>query len=105
MLLDLDGIPPDEIAARVGVSRPTVSLWIERFAREGPDALLRDAPGRGRRASIDPSTLRERLNGANLLRADGQPINLRRAAAFLNVSTSSLWRALRKPPPKRRTHG
>lgn len=105
VLFDLDGFPPDEIAARVGVSRPTVTLWIERFARGGPDALLHDAPGRGRRASIDPSTLRERLHGANLLRADGQPVNLRRAAAFLNVSASALWRALQKPSPTRRKRG
>lgn len=104
VLLALDGIPPDEIAARVGVSRPTVALWIERFADGGPDALLHDAPGRGRHASIeDASTLRERLRTAELLKDDGQPVNLRRAAAFLNVSPSALWRALHKSSPKTRT--
>lgn len=97
ILLALDGVPADEIAARVGVSRPTVTLWIERFGADGPETLLRDAPGRGRHASIDPATLRQRLKTAGLLRDDGRPVNLRRAAAFLNVSTSALWRALHKP--------
>jgi transposase len=97
VLLSLQGLGADEIAARVGVSRPTVTLWIERFTRSGADALLHDAPGRGRHSSIDPSTLRDRLREAHLLNEHEQPTNLRRAAAFLNVSTSALWRALRKP--------
>jgi transposase len=90
----MDGLTTGEIAARVGVSRPTVVLWTERFQREGPDVLLHDASGRGRHPSLNPSTLRDRLERAHLLDADGQPISLRRAAAFLNVSTSALWRAL-----------
>jgi hypothetical protein len=52
-----------------------------RFERGGPQALLRDAPGRGRRASVDASTIRARLEQAHLLASDGQPISLRRAAA------------------------
>ena len=97
VLLAMDGLSHAKIAARVGVSRPTVILWIERFTAGGADALLHDAPGRGRRASIDPSTLRDRLNRAHLLDEHGQPTSWRRAAASLNVSTSTLWRALRKP--------
>jgi transposase len=96
----LDGVSTEQIAALVGVSRQTVTLWIDRFTRGGADALLHDVAGRGRHASIDPSTLRERLQGADLLNEDGLPTNLRRAAAFLNVSPSALWRALRKPPSK-----
>ena len=102
VLYALAGLSTEEIAALVDVSRQTVSLWIERFTRGGADALLHDAAGRGRHASIDPSTLRDRLRKANLLNEDGQPTNLRRAAAFLNVSPSTLWRALRKPPSKTR---
>jgi transposase len=97
VLLALEGLSHTEIAARAGVSRPTVSLWVERFAKGGIDALLHDAPGRGRRTSIDAPTLRERLKGAHLLDERGQPTNWRRAAVFLNVSTSTLWRALRRP--------
>jgi transposase len=101
----LDGLPVEDIAARVGVSRPTVKLWIERFKRDGADALLCDAPGRGRHPSVDLSTARETLEQAHLLTAEGKPVHLRRAAALLNVSPSALWRALRQPrsgPRKRR---
>lgn len=41
-----------EIQAEVGVSRPTVILWKKRFFAGGPQALLRDAKGRGRKPSI-----------------------------------------------------
>jgi transposase len=99
----MDGVSLNEIAHRVGVSRPTVTLWIERFRRDGIDALWHDAPGRGRRPSVNPSTLRDRLERQPLLDADGKPITLRRAAAILNVSTTTLWRALRQPSSRRRT--
>jgi len=92
----MDGLTTDEIAARVGVSRATVTLWTERFKREGPEVLLHDAPGRGRHSSLNPSTLRDSLERAHLLNEDGMPVSLRRAAAALNVSPSALWRALHK---------
>ena len=96
VLCAMDGLTPDEIAARVGVSRATVRLWIERFKREGPEVLLHDAPGRGRHPSLNPSTLHDRLETAHLLNEDGTLVNLRRAAAALDVSPSALWRALHK---------
>jgi transposase len=96
VLLALDGFSPEEIATRLGVSVPTVRLWMTRFERGGPDALLHDAPGRGRRASIDAATLRDQLREAHLLDERGRPVSLRRAAAFLHVSASAVWRALRR---------
>ena len=85
-----------DIAARVGVSRPTVHLWIRRFAAGGPDALLHDAPGRGRPRTIDARDLRTRLAAAHLLDESGQIVDLERAAALLNVSTSTIWRTMRR---------
>jgi transposase len=96
ILSAMDGLTPDEIAARMGASRATVTLWIERFNREGPEVLRHDAPGRGRHPSLNPSTLRDSLERAHLLNEDGTLVNLRRAAAALNVSPSALWRALHK---------
>lgn len=101
VLLALDGLSPHQISDRLGISRPTVTLWIDRFERDGPGALLHDAPGRGRHASVEPSTLIDRLREAGLLDNRGHPVNLRRAAAFLNVNVSTLWRALRKLPAKK----
>ena len=94
VLLALDGV--DDIAARVGVSPRTVQLWITRYRLGGADALLHDAPGRGRHATLDATPLVDRLRQANLLMADGQPLSLRRAAAFLQVSPSTVWRSLKR---------
>ena len=42
------GRPSQEIAATVGVSRPTVQLWRERFVALRVDGLAKDAPRPGR---------------------------------------------------------
>ena len=97
VLLALDGV--EDIATRVGVSAQTVKLWIRRFEAGGAEALLRDAPGRGRRATLDHRTIHDRLRQANLLTGTGQLRSLRRAAVCLGVSPSALWRALQKASP------
>jgi len=96
VLLALDGVPDKEIASRLNVSRPTVTLWEGRFEQYGPEGLVHDAPGRGRHASISPSAMWNRLRQANLLDPDDLPVSIRRAAAFLGVSASSVWRAIKK---------
>jgi transposase len=96
VLLELDGLREQDIADAVGVSRPTVRLWLSRFDKLGVEGLLRDAPGRGRHASLNPSEVRQRLADAGMLNPQGKPVSLRRAAAFLGVSASALWRAMRK---------
>jgi transposase len=97
VLLSATGMLAEDVAARLGISKPTVRLWLSRFERGGPNSLLHDAPGRGRHASVDASTIRARLEEAHLLATNGEPVSLRRAAAFLKVSPSALWRALRRP--------
>ena len=52
VLLAADGLANNAIAHALGISRPTVLLWRARFAASGPQALVEDAPGRGRRRSI-----------------------------------------------------
>jgi ATP/maltotriose-dependent transcriptional regulator MalT len=47
VLLAADGVSTQEIAERVGVSRPTVNLWRSRYAQSGLSGLAdRDRPGR-----------------------------------------------------------
>jgi transposase len=49
IILALDeGLSVTAVAAREGIGRRTVALWKARFQTEGPEALLRDRPGRGR---------------------------------------------------------
>lgn len=53
VLLAADGVPNAEIAHRVGVSRPTVRQWRDRYAKAGLPGLD-DAARSGRPAEIDP---------------------------------------------------
>ena len=52
VLLAADGVANTEIAERVGVSRPTVLKWRERYVQAGVDALA-DLPRPGRVREID----------------------------------------------------
>ena len=42
ILLSAERLPVLEIAKRVGISRPMVWRWQQRFAEEGIEGLLRD---------------------------------------------------------------
>lgn len=53
-----DGLSNNAIAQQVGVSRPTVILWRERFHAGGTTALAEVAKGRGRRPGISLATLK-----------------------------------------------
>ena len=96
ILLALRGLPTREVASQCGVSPETVRLWTMRVERHGLMTIQHDAPGRGRRSSVDLGTFLERLREANLLDDGGQPVSLRRAGLFLGVSASAVWRALKK---------
>jgi DNA-binding CsgD family transcriptional regulator len=51
VLLAADGLSNGQVARRLEVNRQTVALWRRRFAEGGPDALLHDRAGRGRKPS------------------------------------------------------
>lgn len=50
--LAADGVPSQDIAQRLGVSRPTVQLWRERFLALRLTGLTKDAPRPGRKPAI-----------------------------------------------------
>jgi transposase len=52
ILMAADGVANNAIAKELGISRPTVLLWRERFALGGPQSLVAVAPGRGRPRTI-----------------------------------------------------
>ncbi len=54
-----DGIPSQDIARALGVSRPTVQLWRERFLGLRLEGLRKDAPRPGRIPSISERKVRE----------------------------------------------
>src|SRR3972149_1058344 len=59
VLLAADGQSNSDVARQVGVRRPTVLLWRERFLEGGAEALTKIAPGRGRRVTYDADRVRQ----------------------------------------------
>jgi transposase len=51
VLLLADGCPSRQVARCLGISRPTVALWRQRYESDGITALAGDRPGRGRKRS------------------------------------------------------
>src|SRR2546425_12542655 len=58
ILLAAAGRPNAAIAPEVGVSRPTVLLWRERFARAGVPGLSFEKPRPGRKPMIGPEKIK-----------------------------------------------
>lgn len=54
VLASADGYGGDEICAVLGVSRPTVSRWLDRYDADGAAGLQRDRPRSGRPKQITP---------------------------------------------------
>ena len=57
-----DGATTVSIARELGVSRPTVALWLHRFAADGPATLTKIAPGRGRKTTISVDKVEQIVN-------------------------------------------
>ena len=59
ILLAAAGRPNAAIAREVGVSRPTVLLWRERFARGGVPGLSFEKPRPGRKPALSPARIQQ----------------------------------------------
>src|SRR5690349_7236923 len=57
VLASADGGPVQRVAAALGVSRPMVWRWQQRFAEEGVDGLLRDKTRKPGKAPIAAETV------------------------------------------------
>jgi biotin operon repressor len=89
VLLAADGVSDREIAERLGTTRSTVRLWRMRFARGGPDVLMHDAPGRGRKPRVSATAISEALRNPT-----GEPLSVRQLARKIGASSSAVHRAL-----------
>ena len=78
------------VAAALRVSPATVRLWRRRFLEHGPEGLLKEASGRGRKPALNPATREAVRAGAEV---DGFPgVRTRARELGVSASTVSRWR-------------
>ena len=89
------GTLPPPSACRVS-DRAIVALAVREVGGRGPAA--RQTGSRTACVAGSGNCASATRRGPTGLTEDGKPVSLRRAAAFLGVSASALWRALKKVP-------
>ncbi len=98
VLASADGVAGDAICTTVGVSRPTVSLWLNRYEAEGREALAADRPRSGRPRQLDAAE-EARIVAKTLNEAppDGgthwSTRGMATATGWDHATISRLWRA------------
>ena len=97
VLLAAQGLANRRIAQEVRTSRPTVILWRDRFAAGGVAALLEDAPGRGRPASITRAKLKRIIEATTQTRPRGathwSTRSLAKAQGISHATVQRIWDA------------
>lgn len=97
VLLAAQGVPPGQIAHRLGTSRPTVHLWRARFQAGGLAALQKDAPGRGRRRRIPTVTVQALVRATTQTTPKGathwSTRTMAEAFGVSNATVARIWQA------------
>lgn len=97
VLLAAAGHTITSVADELGVTRRTVGLWQRRFLHGGPEALLQDAPGRGRKKGRDAATVARILQATrHESPAVGPRWTVRSLARYLGVSHATVHRVWRE---------
>lgn len=96
VLASAEGASGYAICERVGVSRPTVTRWLDRYAEEGISALLQDRPRAGRPRQVTPELeaeiVRKTLEEKPPL---GTHWSSRLMAKEVGLNQSTVWRIWR----------
>jgi transposase len=93
VLAAADGESNSEIARRLGLSRPTVIMWRDRFVAEGPAALGEVKPGRGRKPQITAEKIAEIVHATTQSTPPGETHwSCRSMAAAQGVSAATVQR-------------
>jgi transposase len=107
ILASVEGGTVQQIAAQLGVSRPMVWRWQQRFAEEGVDGLLRDKTRKPGKPPIPAETV-ERVVALTCSRPPGESTHWtgRAMANAVGISLRSvqrIWQAHRLQPHRVRT--
>jgi transposase len=95
VLLAAEGLSARAIAKRLRISPRTAVLWTRRYIQGGHEALRRDAPGRGRRPSLDPDAVSRVRALVKTTAPDGGRWSIRRLAKATGLSPASVHRIVR----------
>jgi transposase len=97
VLLAAQGVPPSQVAQRLGTTRPTVTLWRHRYQAGGLAALEKDAPGRGRRRSIPTARVQAIVQATTQSRPKGathwSTRTMATAFGVSNATVARIWQA------------
>jgi transposase len=97
VLLSAAGHSRAAIARQLGVTRRTVALWQRRFRESGPESLLQDAPGRGRKKGREHQTVSRILAATAHERPPaGSRWTVRSLARHLGVGHATVHRVWRE---------
>jgi transposase len=88
-----EGTPNNQLAKELGISRPTVLLWRERFAQAGVEGLLKDAPRPGRRRKFSAAKVEAIVNATlHTTPKDATQWSVRTMAKAQRVSPATVQR-------------
>src|SRR3974390_1545905 len=91
ILLRLDGLKIEQVAARMGTSMPTVSTWSSRFEKFGLDGL-KDKPGRGRKPWIPTKKIERVITEATRPPKNRNRWSVRSMGRHIGISHSTVQR-------------
>ena len=92
-----EGVSNNTIAADLGVSRPTVILWRQRFATHGVDGIMKDATRAGRRKSLSKEKIAQVVDATLNTKPEGATHwSIRDMAKVQGISPAAvqrIWKA------------
>jgi transposase len=102
-----DGQANQVIARELGVSRPTVLLWRERFASAGVPGIMADAPRPGRKKALSAEKVKALVEATLHTRPPGQTHwsvrEMARAQGLSRMTVQRIWRAHNLQPHRVQT--
>jgi transposase len=91
-----DGAANVAIAKELGVSRPTVLLWRERFASAGVQGIMADAPRPGRKKALSPEQVQAVVEATLHTRPPGQTHwsvrEMAKAQGLSRMAVQRIWK-------------